>query len=105
MTTITLEGTLKAICEKEKTLHFANGDCRMTAVSVETKDFQQIPIEIWGDKKIDFAKSNLGRNGLFVCELKGTVSKFTNSENEEVEFPYCRLKLKTMVPTDWTERE
>lgn len=95
--TILIRGTLHEMSENIRTVTFPNGDTRVTNMTIETDDYTLIPIEVWGDRKIDFAKANIGRKADFVCTLAGTHSKFTNHDGDEAEISYCRLKLKKML--------
>lgn len=94
---ILLNGTLKEVSENVKTVAFPNGEVKMGVVSVEIEDNVLIPIEVWGDRKLEYCRANIGRKGDFVCSITGTHSKFTNRDGEEAEINYCRLKLKTAL--------
>lgn len=94
---ILISGTLTGMSENVKTIQFPNGETKMVLVSVQTEDNAVLPIEVWGDRRIEFCKANIGRRGDFVCSITGTHSTFTNRDGEEAELAYCRLKMKTAI--------
>ena len=96
MTSTMINGTLNEVSDT-RTVSFPSGDCKVLTASVRTDDGIDLPIEVWGDKKVDFVKSNVGKRAYFICSLAPVHSSFTNRQGEQTDLNYCRLKLKTMA--------